>query len=144
MVSVPLDVDDLLAQGTDEPVPRADPETLIGHVHLKVADVARAAAFYTGALGFEQRAEIPSASFLAAGGYHHHVAVNSWESAGAARAPDDTPGLRDVRFALPGTGALDALEHSLAGASGEVAFTRSDGELAVTDPDGQPLTFAQG
>jgi len=141
IVSIPLDVDDLLAQGDDEPQPQMDPGTTIGHVHLKVGDVDRAAGFYADTLGFERRAEIPSAAFLAAGGYHHHLGLNAWESAGAARTPDDAPGLRMVRFALPGAGALDALERTLADARATV--DRADGELSVIDPDGQPLTFAQ-
>jgi catechol 2,3-dioxygenase len=143
MVSIPLDVEDLLAQAPADPRPQIDPGTVIGHVHLKVADVDRAATFYADALGFELRAEIPSAAFLAAGGYHHHIAVNSWESPGAGRAPDDAPGLRRVRFALPTGGALDALEGTLAAAPAPVEFARANGELALTDPDGEPLTFAQ-
>jgi catechol 2,3-dioxygenase len=143
IVSIPLDVDDLLAQAPAHAEAQIEPGTVVGHVHLKSADVPRAAAFYAGALGLELRAEIPSAAFLAAGGYHHHVAVNSWESAGAPRAPDDAPGLRRVRFGLSGPAAIDALERSLSEAPVAVGFAREQpGELTLADPDGQPLTFA--
>jgi len=88
MVTLPLDLDDLLAQFDDEPAPAVSPQTTVGHMHLKVADVPRAAAFYRDALGLEEQAQLPSAAFLAAGGYHHHVGLNSWQSRGAAPAPD--------------------------------------------------------
>ena len=67
-------------------------DTLVGHVHLKVADVPRATAFYRDALGFEEQAQLPSAAFLAAGGYHHHVGLNSWQSRGAASRPRQRAG----------------------------------------------------
>jgi len=143
MVSLPLDVEDLAAAAPPEAQPRMDAGTHIGHVHLKVADVDRTAAFYTGALGLELRAEIPSAAFVAAGGYHHHLGLNSWESAGAARAPDDTPGLRRVRFGLSDAAAIDALEASLRDAPASPPFERTGpAELEVADPDGELLTFA--
>ena len=100
MVTLPLDIDDLLAQGEQQPAPAIAARTAVGHVHLKVADVARASAFYRDALGFEEQAEMPAAAFLAAGGYHHHVGLNSWQSRGGASAPADAPGLRRVDFEL--------------------------------------------
>jgi catechol 2,3-dioxygenase len=146
MVTLPLDLDDLLAQYTDEPAPALTPQTGIGHVHLKVSDVPRAAAFYRDALGLQEQAQLPSAAFLAAGGYHHHVGVNSWQSQGASPAPDNAPGLRRVEFELSDTDALDALEHTLAEAPGQVSRTSavrgSAAELSVHDPDGQLLSFA--
>ena len=62
------------------------PETRIGHVHLKVADLDRAIAFYAGVLGFQVTQRYgPQAAFLSAGGYHHHIGLNTWESAGGDR-----------------------------------------------------------
>jgi catechol 2,3-dioxygenase len=145
MVTLPLDLDDLLAQFTDEPALEVSPDTGIGHVHLKVADVPRAAAFYRDALGLEEQAQLPSAAFLAAGGYHHHVGLNSWQSQGAAGAPDSAPGLRAIEFELAGEDALDALERTLADAdaASQPSLARgADGELTVRDPDGQLLSFA--
>ena len=84
----------------EEPAPALAPDTAVGHVHLKVSDVPRATAFYRDALGLQEQAQLPSAAFLAAGGYHHHVGLNSWQSQGAAPAPDSAPGLGRVEFEL--------------------------------------------
>jgi catechol 2,3-dioxygenase len=145
MVTAPLDVDDLLAQAADAPSAELTPGTRIGHVHLKVADVPRADAFYRGALGFEQQAELPSAAFVSAGGYHHHVGLNSWESRGGAPAPESAPGLRRIEFALSGPDAIDELERAVADAPSATNTAREpDGSLALRDPDGQLLAFARG
>ncbi|HEV3035449.1 MAG TPA: VOC family protein [Solirubrobacteraceae bacterium] len=143
MTTLPLDLEDLLAQSLDEPSPAIAPDTGVGHVHLKVSDVPSAAAFYRDALGLEEQAQLPSAAFLAAGGYHHHVGLNSWQSRGAAGAPDSAPGLRQIEFELGDEPALDALEHALADAHVPATLERdSDDELSVRDPDGQLLAFA--
>jgi catechol 2,3-dioxygenase len=142
MATLPLDLDDLLAQYEDEPALGVAPETGIGHVHLKVADVPRAAAFYRDALGLEEQAQLPSAAFLSAGGYHHHVGLNSWQSRGAPSAPDSAPGLRRVELELSDEAALDALERALADADSCPATVRDDdGRVSVRDPDGQLLSF---
>jgi catechol 2,3-dioxygenase len=68
------------------------PQTRIGHVHLKVADLDRAIAFYSGVLGFEVTQRYgPQAAFLSAGGYHHHIGLNTWESRAARRRRPATP-----------------------------------------------------
>jgi catechol 2,3-dioxygenase len=142
IVTLPLDVEDLLAQAPGEPGPAMNADTHIGHVHLKVADVTRAAAFYRDALGFAEQTRLPSAAFLAADAYHHHVGLNSWQSQGASAAPDDAPGLRRVEFELSGADALDALERRLAGAAVDCPVEReADGSISLRDPDGQLLTF---
>lgn len=141
MVTLPLDVEDLLAQDTG-PQLQIDPGTRIGHVHLKVSDVDRAEAFYRDALGFDEQARIPSAAFLSAGGYHHHVGLNSWHSAGAMRAPESAPGLRLVEFELPGEGAVAGLEQALRERAVGDAVA-GEGRLSLRDPDGQPLAFVQ-
>ncbi|MEA2199506.1 MAG: catechol 2,3-dioxygenase [Solirubrobacteraceae bacterium] len=143
MVTLPLDLEDLLAQDVGGAAPAMPPETTIGHVHLKVSDVPRARAFYGGALGFEEQARLPSAAFLSAGGYHHHVGLNSWQSRGAGAAPETAPGLRQMRFELSDAGALDSLERALGEEPSAAAPARAeDGSLAVRDPDGQLLAFA--
>jgi catechol 2,3-dioxygenase len=119
MFTAPLDLDDLLAQGPSESSAQIAPGSGIGHVHLKVADVPRAEAFYRDELGFEQMAKLPSAAFLAAGGYHHHIGLNSWQSAGSPPAPANAPGLREVVFTIDG------------------AEPRT-----LRDPDGNTLSFA--
>jgi catechol 2,3-dioxygenase len=144
MVTLPLDLDDLLAQDPGGPVPTIDPGTTVGHVHLKVSEVPLATAFYRDALGFEEQATMPSAAFLSAGGYHHHVGLNSWQSEGAPAPPDTAPGLRQVEFELGVGDAVDELERRLAGTAGEVSASRGgDGALSVRDPDGELLRFRQ-
>jgi catechol 2,3-dioxygenase len=145
MVTLPLDVEDLLAQSALEPSPAVAAGTNVGHVHLKVSDVPRAATFYGGALGFEEQARLPSAAFLSAGGYHHHVGLNSWQSQGGSPPAEDAPGLRTVRFELSDAQALESLERGLAQEpSGAPASRADDGSLSVRDPDGQRLEFASG
>jgi catechol 2,3-dioxygenase len=88
-----------------------DPGTRIGHVHLKVADIDRALAFYCGVLGFEliQRYG-PGAAFISAGGYHHHIGLNTWESKGGSPPAPGTTGLYHVAILYPTRAALaDAL-----------------------------------
>ncbi len=145
MHTLALDVEDLLAQAPEEPSAAMPAGSGIGHVHLKVADVGRANAFYRDALGFEEQAQLPSAAFLSAGGYHHHVGLNSWQSRQGAPAPDSAPGLLRVDFALPSPGALAELERrlpdSLERADGE---SEDDESISVRDPDGQLLVFGAG
>ena len=79
-----------------------DPGVDIGHVHLKVADIDRALAFYQGVLGFElQQRMANQAAFLSAGGYHHHIGLNTWESAGAGPPPRHSTGLYHVAIRYP-------------------------------------------
>ena len=142
MVTLPLDLDDLLAQDPGGPVTTMPPGTTVGHVHLKVSEVPRSTVFYRDALGFEEQARMPSAAFLSAGGYHHHVGLNSWQSEGAGAPPDTAPGLRQVEFELGDRGGLDDLERRLAASAGEASTARREnGTFSVRDPDGQLLTF---
>src|SRR5207253_6130236 len=79
-----------------------DPQVRIGHVHLKVADLERALDFYHGALGFELTQRFgSSAAFLSAGGYHHHIGLNTWESLGGSPPPPGTTGLYHVAIRYP-------------------------------------------
>ncbi len=142
MVTLPLDIEDLLAQSDAEPPEEMAAKTNVGHVHLKVSEVPRSSAFYRDALGFEEQAQLPSAAFLSAGGYHHHVGLNSWQSHGQGPPPDNAPGLRRVQFELSDADALDSLERRLAdGRRGSPAARGHDGSLSVEDPDGQLLSF---
>jgi catechol 2,3-dioxygenase len=139
MYTAPLDLDDLLAQALTGRSTAVEDGTAIGHVHLRVSDVARAAGFYRDELGFAEQARIPSAAFLSAGDYHHHIGLNSWQSRGGQPASEDTPGLRRVMFTLSDIDALRALERRIEAAGGEPLRDR-DG-LSVHDPDRQLLTF---
>ena len=93
-----------------EPAP-IDPAVRIGHVHLKVANLERALAFYCGVLGFEITQRMgDSAAFVSAGGYHHHIGLNPWESAGGRPPPRGTTGLYHLAILYPNWAALaDAL-----------------------------------
>jgi catechol 2,3-dioxygenase len=102
---------------TRQPVSRPiDPEVRIGHVHLKVADLDRSLAFYHGVLGFEITQRFGSqAAFLSAGGYHHHLGLNTWESAGGSPPPAGATGLYHVAILYPTRpGLADALRRVLA------------------------------
>jgi catechol 2,3-dioxygenase len=78
-----------------------DPAVRIGHVHLKVADIDRALGFYCDLLGFEVRARLQGAAFIAAGDYHHHIGLNTWESAGGSPPPPGTTGLYHTAILYP-------------------------------------------
>jgi len=142
MVSLALDIDDLMAQALGAPSAAMAPGSGIGHVHMKVADVSRAASFYRDALGLDEQATMPSAAFLSAGGYHHHIGLNSWQSRGMEAPPDSAPGLREVRFELTDAAAVQALEQRLAERSGVEPIERSDEQgVSLLDADGQRLSF---
>ena len=84
-----------------------DPRVSIGHVHLKVADLERAVAFYAGVLGFDVVERLgPQAAFLSAGGYHHHIGLNTWESRGGEPPPPGTTGLYHFAIRYPDRAAL--------------------------------------
>ncbi len=101
LFTAPLDLEDLAAQSTG--APRAPEGTDIGHVHLKVSDLPRAEEFWTGALGFDVMHRYgDQATFIATGGYHHHVGLNTWMSRGAPLVPPEAAGLERVVFATDG------------------------------------------
>jgi catechol 2,3-dioxygenase len=122
---------------TDKPI---HPGTRIGHVHLKVADLERALGFYCGVLGFElvQRYG-KQAAFISAGGYHHHIGLNTWESAGGKPPPPGHTGLYHTAILYPDRAALaDALKrlvdagYALTGAADHGVSEA----LYLDDPDG--------
>ena len=85
----------------------ADPGMIVGHAHLKVSDLQRSIAFYREVLGFEvQQLYGNQAAFLSAGGYHHHLGLNTWESRGGQRPPAGTTGLYHVAYLFPDRLAL--------------------------------------
>nr|WP_201274180.1 VOC family protein [Microvirga brassicacearum] len=116
-----------------------DPGVTIGHVHLKVADLDRALAFYCGVLGFELVQRYGSqAAFISAGGYHHHIALNTWESKGGSPPPPGTTGLYHLAILYPTRAALaDALRRlAEAGIALDGASDHGVSEaLYLRDPD---------
>jgi catechol 2,3-dioxygenase len=117
-----------------------DPRVQIGHVHLKVADLERALAFYCGVLGFELTQRYgPSAAFVSAGGYHHHIGLNTWESHGGSPPPPGTTGLYHLAIRYPDRRTLaDALRRlEKAGIPLDGASDHGVSEaLYLRDPDG--------
>jgi catechol 2,3-dioxygenase len=116
------------------------PAARIGHVHLKVADLERAIGFYSGVLGFELQQYYSGgrAAFLSAGGYHHHIGLNTWESAGATPPPPGHTGLFHTAFLYPDRAALgDALRRVLdAGLTLDGAADHGVSEaIYLRDPD---------
>jgi catechol 2,3-dioxygenase len=124
---------------SDPPVRPIEPGVSIGHVHLKVADLDRALAFYCGVLGFEIMQRYgPSAAFVSAGGYHHHIGLNTWESHGGSPPPPGSTGLYHVAILYPRRAALaDALRRLIdAGIPLEGASDHGVSEaLYLRDPD---------
>ncbi len=124
---------------SDEATRPIDPQVRIGHVHLKVADLERALRFYCGVLGFEITQRYGAqAAFVSAGGYHHHIGLNTWESLGGSPPPPGTTGLYHTAILYPTRRALaDALRRVLeAGITLDGASDHGVSEaLYLRDPD---------
>ncbi len=135
MATDPLDVDDLLAEAAvdSDPWPGLHRDTVLGHMHLHVRNLAEAEAFYRDVIGFDLViGGWHQASFLSVGGYHHHLGINTWAGVGAPPPPEGAIGLRHFLIVVPGEDDLAALRDRLARAG--VAFERRDGGLFLRDP----------
>lgn len=118
------------------------PEVRIGHVHLRVSDIERSLGFWRDVLGFEVMQRRPGAVFLSAGGYHHHIALNTWESAGGSRPPLGTTGLYHVALLYPTRAALGAALRRLRDAGVKLTGASDHGvsvALYLDDPDGNGI-----
>ncbi len=144
MTTLPLDVDSLLAKLSDQQTERfagLPDGTVVGHVHLKVRAIPESVAFYRDVLGFGLMAALGSqAAFLSAGGYHHHIAANTWESAGASRPPAGTAALRNATIVLPGGDERDRVLKSVAREG--LPTERGAAGPVVRDPSGNALVLA--
>jgi catechol 2,3-dioxygenase len=136
MDTLPLDLDGVLGELRREDADAAmPPGTRIGHVHLNVGDLTAAESFYSGALGFDVMVRgYPGALFVSAGGYHHHLGLNTWAGEGAPPAPQGSRGLRQYEIVLPSEPALAAEEDRLRAAGFEPS--REGDRVRVTDPSG--------
>jgi catechol 2,3-dioxygenase len=116
-----------------------DPRTDIGHVHLKVADLDRAIGFYRDVLGFELMQRLgDQAAFLSAGGYHHHIGLNTWESAGGSPPPAGTTGLYHLAIRFPTRTALARALRSVIEAGVSISGASDHGvseAIYLRDPD---------
>jgi catechol 2,3-dioxygenase len=143
MASDPIDVADLLAAGNGGRFAGLPDKTTMGHVHLQVADIDETERFYRDVLGFDVTAHLgDQATFLSAGGYHHHVGANVWASRGATPPPPGSAALRHATVLLPDTAERDRVADRVAAAGGQVE--EADGGRLVRDPAGNPLVLAVG
>ncbi len=131
----PLDVPDLLAVvAAEEPTARAADGVTVGHVHLHVADTEAAARFYRDGLGFEVQADLGTAVFVSAAGYHHHVAFNVWRGRGVPPQPEGTVGFGHWTLVLPGAENVAAVAARLRAIGAPV--TEHPAGLLARDPSG--------
>ena len=130
----PLDLDGLLALvAGEEPRREAGTGLVVGHVHLHVGDIERGLSFYRGVLGFERMFSMPTAAFVAAGGYHHHLGFNVWRGEGVGPAPAGRVGLRHWTIVLDDPADLDAVRRRVLAAGIEVE-EHGGGGFVVRDP----------
>ena len=117
----PLDLHGLLGSVEDEqPEARAAPELEVGHLHLHVGDIERALGFWRDAIGFEVMTRFTSAAFISAGGYHHHLGLNTWRGEGVPPQPDGVVGLRHWTIVLEDEGQVAAVRDRVGAAGAEV------------------------
>lgn len=135
MVSDPIDFNSFFAEikGDEELINPLMPRgTKLGHMHLRVGNIAAAEAFYHGVLGFDITAQVPGALFLSAGGYHHHLGMNTWESRNGKPPIDPSVGLREFSIALPGKIELERLIRQIEAAAVTVEY--GEDSAVVLDP----------
>ncbi len=136
MATDPLDVEALLTEGqglaAGENWHVAPNGTTIGHMHLRIGNIEQARNFYVDLLGFDLVQQLPGAMFVSAGGYHHHLGLNTWQSRNAPRPPADSVGLRLFTIQLPDVEGLNPLQERLQAA--QWPFERYEGEIVVRDP----------
>ncbi|HEX8995696.1 MAG TPA: VOC family protein [Ktedonobacterales bacterium] len=134
MVTEPLDVRAILGEATEHPAEWTGlpAGTRLGHMHLQVGDLQRAEEFYHGVLGFDVTSHFPGALFVSAGGYHHHLGLNIWQSRGAGPAPAGTAGLRFFTLELPSAEAREDVIERVKAAGLDYADVA--GAVAVRDP----------
>jgi len=143
MATLPLDLNDLLGELNGEPVAGSavPAETCMGHVHLNVGDLDVGERFYATLLGLDVTARgYPGALFLSAGGYHHHVGLNTWRGVGIPSPPAGALGLRFYELTLPEPAALDEIVTRLRAGGEEV--DSANGAALTRDPAGNAVRLA--
>lgn len=128
-----LDLEALLRDADGRAYPGMPEGTVMGHIHLRVGDVAQAEGFYRDALGFEVMVHYPGASFMATGGYHHHIAANTWHSRGAGPRRDNEAGLSSFELVARDDEARAALSRRMAASGGDAG--------SAVDPWGNRITL---
>ena len=138
MDTLPLDLQSLLTEvGEEEPDPGMTVGTTLGHVHLQVADLVAAERFWAGAVGFDVTVRgYPGALFVSAGGYHHHVGLNTWAGVGAPPPPSGARGLVRFEVVLPDEASV---EEAAARLEAVATVERVDGGVLSVDPSGNAV-----
>lgn len=145
MATEPLDLEGLLGELERDARPwdGLSPQTRIGHIHLHVADLRQGEAFYRGAIGFDLVLRYGgSATFLSAGGYHHHIGLNTWAGAGAPPPPPEAVGLRSFTIVLPDDRELQRVIGRLRESG--IVFGESGDAMTLRDPSGNGLLLVVG
>ena len=138
----PVDFDDLLAEASGDGRGALPGGTTIGHVHLHVSRLADAQRFYVDVLGFDLMQRYgPSALFVSAGGYHHHIGLNTWAGVGAPPPPPGAIGLRHFDVSLPTDAAV--ADVMLRVRAAEIPIESVDGGFLVRDPSGNAICFTR-
>jgi catechol 2,3-dioxygenase len=135
MGTLPLDLESLAGELNERNATWSGihPDTVMGHIHLHVRNLDEAEDFYVNGLGFERVMRYgPSAGFVSAGGYHHHIGLNTWAGVGVPAASPEMVGLRHYQILLPDQAALDAVVARLE--TKQVPFEKAVGALTVHDP----------
>ena len=145
--TLPLDVESILGELANDAGAwdGLHPDTVMGHIHLHVANLASADRFYVNVLGFNKpptTIPIPSASFLNAGGYHHHLGLNTWAGVGAPPPPDDAARLLSFEILLPDAAALTSVVARLKNAG--IPLTKQEAGWLVQDPSYNSLLLRTG
>jgi len=135
----PMDVDGVVvaAGPAEAPWPGLPPETVVGHLHFTVSDLPRSLAFYCDVVGFDPMMRMPGLAAVSAGGYHHHLNLNTWAGEGAPRDPERVAGLVAWELRVPQLENRKALVDRLAVAGALNA------EGAALDPDAIPLLIEE-
>jgi len=140
MTTAPLDLENLLGDAESASFDGLPGGTTMGHVHLQVAELDETLRFYRDVLGFDVMVTIPSAAFLAAGGYHHHIGANTWQSEGASPPPEGAAALRRLTILLPDEAARNEVVSRVADEGQEPQDTPEG--TVVRDPSGNNLLLA--
>ena len=136
----PLDLDGLLGLvAGQEALAEADLGLVVGHLHLHVGDIERALAFYRDILGFEVMTPFPTAAFLSAGGYHHHLGINTWRGVDVPPKPADAVGLRLWTVLLEKPAHVEAVRERVRSAG--LSDEQRGGGFVVCDPWDSPVLF---
>lgn len=143
MATEPMDVNSIVAELSENEAPWTGlpAGTDMGHVHLQIANVAQADEFYLGKVGFSKMFDWPSASFIGAGGYHHHLGMNTWAGVGVPAPPADAARLLSYEIMLPSSASLNATRDQLHAAGVEIT-EREDG-WSVVDPSQNVVIFKE-